>query len=95
MNYWSPVRSETGFVIPSKFWSSAYDLQNFRKRFFSGDDQGELSINKGTVHTFTNRTVNELRFELATAGLVTAEKMKQTSRRVWASTAGPAETDAI
>jgi hypothetical protein len=31
--YWSPVRSETGFVILSKFWSR-YDLQNFRKRFF-------------------------------------------------------------
>jgi hypothetical protein len=28
-SYWSPVRSETGFVILSKFWSR-YDLQNFR-----------------------------------------------------------------
>ena len=46
-NYWSPVRSETGFVILSKFWSR-YDLQNFRKRNFLGDDQGELS--KSTVH---------------------------------------------
>jgi hypothetical protein len=44
--YWSPIRSETGFVILSKFWSR-YDLQNFRKRNFLGDDQGELS--KGTV----------------------------------------------
>jgi hypothetical protein len=42
-----PVRSETGFVILSKFWSR-YDLQNFRKRKFLGDDQGELS--KGTVN---------------------------------------------
>jgi hypothetical protein len=33
-------------VILSKFWSR-YDLQNFRKRFFFGDDQGEFS--KGTV----------------------------------------------
>jgi hypothetical protein len=33
-------------VILSKFWSR-YDLQNFRKRNFLGDDQGELS--KGTV----------------------------------------------
>jgi hypothetical protein len=33
-------------VILSKFWSR-YDLQNFRKRKFLGDDQGELS--KGTV----------------------------------------------
>jgi hypothetical protein len=41
-NYWSPVRSETGFVILSKFWSR-YDFQNFRKRIFLGDDQGELS----------------------------------------------------
>ena len=46
--YWSPVRSETGFVILSKFWSR-YDLQNFRKRNFLGDDQGELS--KSTVST--------------------------------------------
>jgi hypothetical protein len=35
-------------VILSKFWSR-YDLQNFRKRIFLGDDQGELS--KGTVYT--------------------------------------------
>ena len=50
----SPVRSETGFVILSKFWSR-YDLQNFRKRIFLGDDQGELS--KGTVeliHLYLN-----------------------------------------
>ena len=40
-------RSETGFVILSKFWSR-YDLQNFRKQFFLVDDQGDL--NKGTVH---------------------------------------------
>ena len=33
-------------MILSKFWSR-YDLQNFRKRNFLGDDQGELS--KGTV----------------------------------------------
>jgi hypothetical protein len=33
-------------VILSEFWSR-YDLQNFRKRSFLGDDQGELS--KGTV----------------------------------------------
>jgi hypothetical protein len=33
-------------VILSKFWSR-YDLQNFRKLNFLGDDQGELS--KGTV----------------------------------------------
>jgi hypothetical protein len=33
-------------VILSKFWSR-YALQNFRKRKFLGDDQGELS--KGTV----------------------------------------------
>ena len=45
--YWSPVRSETGFVILIKFWSR-YDLQNFRKLIFLGDDQGELS--KSTVH---------------------------------------------
>jgi hypothetical protein len=44
-----PVRSETSFVILSKFWSR-YDLQNFRKRKFLGDDQGELS--KGTVYYF-------------------------------------------
>jgi hypothetical protein len=30
----------------TKFWSR-YDLQNFRKRIFLGDGQGELS--KGTV----------------------------------------------
>ena len=47
--YWSPVRSETGFVILRKFWSR-YDLQNFRKWNFLGDDQGELS--KGTLHIF-------------------------------------------
>jgi hypothetical protein len=41
-NYWSPVKSETGSVILSKFWSR-YDFQNFRKRTFLGDDQGELS----------------------------------------------------
>jgi hypothetical protein len=29
-------------VILSKFWSR-YDFQNFRKRTFLGDDQGELS----------------------------------------------------
>jgi hypothetical protein len=44
---WSPVRFETGSVILSKFWSSYIDLQNFRKRNFLGDDQGELS--KGTI----------------------------------------------
>jgi hypothetical protein len=38
---WSPVRSETGFVILGKFWSR-YDLQNFRKRKFLVDDQGEF-----------------------------------------------------
>ena len=49
--YWSPVRSETGFVILNKFWSrTRYGLQNFRKRFFLGDDHGELS--KGTVYQF-------------------------------------------
>ena len=46
---WSPVRSETGYVILGKFWSR-YDLQNFRKRKFLGDDQGELS--KGTVQLY-------------------------------------------
>jgi hypothetical protein len=40
---WSPVRSETGFVILSKFWSRYDGLQNFRKLYFLGDDQGELS----------------------------------------------------
>jgi hypothetical protein len=33
-------------VILGKFWSR-YDLQNFRKRDFLGDDHGELS--KSTV----------------------------------------------
>ena len=33
-------------MILGKFWSR-YDLQNFRKRNFLGDDQGESS--KGTV----------------------------------------------
>jgi hypothetical protein len=41
-----PVRSETGFMILSEFWSR-YGLQNFRKRIFLRDDQGELR--KGTV----------------------------------------------
>ena len=50
---WSPVRFETGSVILSKFWSSYIDLQNFRKRNFLGDDQGELS--KGTVCEPGNR----------------------------------------
>ena len=36
-------------MILSKFWSR-YDLQNFRKLNFLGDDQGELS--KGTVFVF-------------------------------------------
>jgi hypothetical protein len=35
--YWSPVRSETGFVILGKFWSR-YELQKFRKPNFLGDD---------------------------------------------------------
>jgi hypothetical protein len=38
-------------VILSKFWSR-YDLQNFRKLNFLGDDQGELS--KGTVYYSLN-----------------------------------------
>jgi hypothetical protein len=42
------VRSETGFVILSKFWSiDKYDFQNFRNRIVLGEDHGEL--NKGTV----------------------------------------------
>ena len=51
--YWSPVRSETGFVIlgefMGKFWSR-FDLRQRRNRKFSGDDrQGCLS--ERTVHT--------------------------------------------
>jgi hypothetical protein len=47
-HYWSPVRSETGFVILSKFWSR-YDFQNFRNRKVLGDDQELLLVRKGTV----------------------------------------------
>jgi hypothetical protein len=32
-----------------------YDLQNFRKRIFLGDDQGELS--KGTVQLVSSRSL--------------------------------------
>ena len=53
-----PDRSGAGFVILSKFWSR-YDLQNFRKRIFLGDDQGELS--KGTV---LRTRVSQLYFDL-------------------------------
>jgi hypothetical protein len=38
--YWSPVRSETGFVIlDKKFWSR-FDLQQRRNRKLLGDEQG-------------------------------------------------------
>ena len=50
MNYWSPVRSETGLVILSKFWSR-YDFQNIRNQKVLGEDQELLS--KGTVSLFT------------------------------------------
>ena len=36
-NYWSPVRSETGFVILSKFWSG-YDPQNLFVLFWTAFD---------------------------------------------------------
>jgi hypothetical protein len=42
-------------VILTKFWSR-YDLQNFRKRKFLGDDQGELS--KGTVPIYSCRSAS-------------------------------------
>jgi hypothetical protein len=38
--YWSPVRSETGFVILGKFWSR-FDLQERRNQKFLGDDQDD------------------------------------------------------
>ena len=41
-NFWSPVRSETGFVILGKFWSRN-DLPQRRNRKFLGGDQGYLS----------------------------------------------------
>jgi hypothetical protein len=50
-NYWSLVRSETGFVILSKFWSR-YALQNFREQKFLDDDQSELI--KDTVQLCTH-----------------------------------------
>jgi hypothetical protein len=42
------VRSETGFVILSKFWSR-YDLQHFRKRIFLGDGHGEGTVLKFSI----------------------------------------------
>ena len=45
--YWSPVRSETGFVILGEFcmefWSR-FDLRQRRNQKFLGDDQGCLKI---------------------------------------------------
>jgi hypothetical protein len=40
--YWSPVISETGFVILGKFWSR-FDLRQRRNQKFLGDDQGCFS----------------------------------------------------
>ena len=42
-NYWSPVRSETGFVILGKFWSR-FDLRQRRNLKILGDER--------TVHVF-------------------------------------------
>ena len=50
-------------MILSEFWStSRYDLQNFRKRMFLGDDQGELS--KGTVDNLGPTTKFTLMLQL-------------------------------
>ena len=46
--YWSPVRSETGFVILGKYWSIyKFVLRQHRNRKFLSDDQ--VCVRKRTV----------------------------------------------
>jgi hypothetical protein len=58
-DFWSPVRSETGFVILHKFWFR-FNLRQRRNRNFLGDDQGCLCEQtvRVHVHTLTREVLN-------------------------------------